>query len=239
VTTEEHRSLIVNADDFGLTPGVNAGIVRAHEEGILTSASLMVRPPSAVDAARYAQSNERLAVGLHADLGEWEFRDGQWVAVYKVVDNKDLAAVEREMEAQLERFRQLMGRDPTHIDSHQHVHNYEPSHIFLRIAGELGVPLRGHTHGIHFRNFYARTRKGGPLGRDFSAKHLTEMIAGLLPGVTELGCHPGLGQDTGSIYETERELEVEILCDPEVREALARENVELLSFADIASERAG
>ena len=45
------RSLIVNADDFGLSPGVNAGVARTHEEGILTSASLMVRRPAAAAAA--------------------------------------------------------------------------------------------------------------------------------------------------------------------------------------------
>lgn len=234
----EGRALIVTADDFGLTPGVNAGIARAHEQGILTSASLMVRPPAAVEAARYAQSHERLAVGLHADLGEWEYRDGRWVPMYEVVDTSDMHAVEREVRAQLERFRELMGREPTHIDSHQHFHTYESNPIFRRVAGELGVPLRGNTAGIHYRNFYARTRKGGPLGTDFSAEHLMKIVAALPTGVTELGCHPGLGQDTGSIYETERELEVDILCDERVRAALAREGVALMSFADIASKRA-
>lgn len=233
------RSLIVNADDFGLTPGVNAGVARAHEHGILTSASLMVRPAAAADAARYAARNERLAIGLHADLGEWEFRDGGWFQMYEVVDTADLKAIERELLAQLEQFRELMGRDPTHIDSHQHFHNYESNPIFRRVAEGVGVPLRGNTDGIGYRNFYARTRKGGPLGNDFSAEHLMEVIAALPPGVTELGCHPGLDRDTGSIYETERELEVEILCDQRVREALAREGVELLSFADIASRPTG
>ncbi len=237
MTAQTDRSLIVNADDFGLTPGVNAGIARAHEQGILTSASLMVRPASAADAVRYAERDGDLALGLHADLGEWEYREGRWVQIYEVVDTADLDAIEREVRAQLERFRELVGRDPTHIDSHQHFHNYESNPIFRRIAGDLGVPLRGHTAGIHYRNFYARTRKGGPLGNNFSADHLIDIIAALPAGVTELGCHPGLGQDTGSIYETERELEVEILCDQRVREALARERVQLVSFADIASER--
>jgi predicted glycoside hydrolase/deacetylase ChbG (UPF0249 family) len=237
MTAETERSLIVNADDFGLTPGVNAGIARAHEHGILTSASLMVRPVSAPHAVHYAQRDGRLALGLHADLGEWEYRQGEWVQIYEVVDTHDLGAVEREVRAQLERFRELVGRDPTHIDSHQHFHTYDSKHIFRRIADELGVPLRGQSPAVQYRNFYARTRKGGPLGNNFSVEHLLEIIAGLPPGVTELGCHPGLGHDTGSVYETERELEVEILCDPRVRDALARERVQLVSFADIAPNR--
>ena len=234
----QDRALIVNADDFGLSTGVNAGVAQSHERGILTSASLMVRWPAAAEAARYAAAHERLAVGLHADLGEWEFREGRWVQVYEVVDTDDLAAIEREVLAQLGAFRELMGRDPTHIDSHQHFHTYESKYIFMRIASDLGVPVRSLTDGIHYRNFYARTRKGGPLGRDFSAEHLMEVIAALPPGVTELGVHPGLGRDTGSIYEEEREQEVAILCDPRVREALEREHVELRSFADIGPDRA-
>ena len=231
------RVLIVNADDFGLSAGVNAGIARSHEQGILTSASLMVRWPAAAEAAQYAAAHERLAVGLHADLGEWEYREGQWVQIYEVVDTDDLEAIEREVLAQLNAFRELLGRDPTHIDSHQHFHTYESKHIFKRIAADLEVPVRSLTDGIHYRNFYARTRKGGPLGRDFSAENLMELIAALPAGVTELAVHPGLGRDTGSIYEDEREQEVAILCDPRVREALEREHVELRSFADIGPDR--
>ena len=68
------RFLIVNADDFGLSAGVNQGIIEAHERGVVTSASLMVRWPAAVAAAAYARSHPQLAVGLHVDLGEWAYR---------------------------------------------------------------------------------------------------------------------------------------------------------------------
>ena len=70
------RTLIVNADDFGLSPGVNAGVARTHEEGIVTSASLMVRQPAAEEAAAYARATPALGVGLHVDLGEWVWQDG-------------------------------------------------------------------------------------------------------------------------------------------------------------------
>ena len=83
------RYLIVNADDFGLSEGVNRGIIRAHEQGILTSASLMVRWPAAAEAARYAAQHPRLSVGLHLDLAEWVYRDDQWVPRYQVVPPDD------------------------------------------------------------------------------------------------------------------------------------------------------
>lgn len=59
------RRLIVNADDFGLSPAVNEAVVRAHREGILTSASLMVNEPGFAEAVKLAKENPRLGVGLH------------------------------------------------------------------------------------------------------------------------------------------------------------------------------
>jgi chitin disaccharide deacetylase len=62
------RSLIVNADDFGQSPGVNRGTIKTCEQGIVTSASLMVRGPAAAGA--YGQERPTLSLGLHLDLGE-------------------------------------------------------------------------------------------------------------------------------------------------------------------------
>ena len=76
------RYLIVNADDFGQSAGINRGIVTAHEQEIVTSASLMVRWQAAARAAEYAREHPEFSVGLHVDLGEWAFRDGDWVALY-------------------------------------------------------------------------------------------------------------------------------------------------------------
>ena len=230
----DERTLIVNADDFGLTAGVNAGIARAHEEGILTSASLMVRWPAAAEAAAYAARTPSLSVGLHVDLGEWQFIDGEWKQMYDVVDTKDLAAVEAEITSQLEAFRQLMGREPTHVDSHQHIHQHEPGSVFVRMARDLGLSLRGHGPGVRrYVSFHGQTKRGAPVAESLSVERMVGIIEALEPGVTELGCHPGIDHDTGSSYERERALEVEILCDPRVRETIAREGVALRSFADI------
>ncbi len=62
------RRLIVNADDFGRSRAVNEAVIRAHREGILTSASLMVNEPAAREAAALARDNPRLGVGLHLTL---------------------------------------------------------------------------------------------------------------------------------------------------------------------------
>ena len=75
------RILIVNADDFGRSDAINRGVIRCHEDGIVTSASLMVRWPEAEGASVYARGSS-LSVVLHLDLGEWVYREGEWLSVY-------------------------------------------------------------------------------------------------------------------------------------------------------------
>ena len=62
------RRLIVNADDFGRSPSINAAVIRAHRQGILTTASLMVNEPSCAEAVALAKENPKLGVGLHIAL---------------------------------------------------------------------------------------------------------------------------------------------------------------------------
>jgi predicted glycoside hydrolase/deacetylase ChbG (UPF0249 family) len=229
------RLLIVNADDLGLSPGVNAGIVEAHERGIVTSASLMVRATAVADAVASASGHPRLAVGLHLDIAEWQYEDGEWRLNYQRCPPEDAAAVEAECRGQLAAFRELVGRDPSHLDSHQHTHMGEPvASVAAGLAAELGVPLRA--RGIRYEGgFYGQTGKGEPYPAGIEAEHLVELIEALPPGRTELGCHPAIGEDTGSTYASEREKELRALCAGQVKAALEREEIKLCSFAQIAS----
>ena len=231
------RRLIVNADDFGLSAGVNEGVARAHEHGIVTSASLMVRWPGAEQAASYARANPRLAVGLHLDLGDWFFRDGSWEENYEVVPVEDAEAVAREARTQLARFRELLGRDPTHFDSHQHVHTKMPEQAeaaLAEVTRMLGVPVRHRTPSIAYRgDFYGQTNSGETIEGALTADNLIAIIRALPAGVSELACHPGLGMDFDSPYLAEREQEVAALCDPRVRAALEQEGIALCSFSQV------
>ncbi len=239
MTPPTRRQLIVNGDDFGRTEAVNAGITAAHEQGILTSASLMVRWPAAAGAARQARALPGLGVGLHVDLGEWEPRGGDWVAVYEVDDVDDARRVTAEVERQLAAFRELLGRDPTHLDSHQHVHRREPVLGVLRkLADRLGIPLRHHSDLIrHCGDFYGQDAAGGAFPDGIAVNTMRRLIAELPLGVTELGCHPGLGSSFESSYGTERVEELRVLCDPSVRSCIEERGIELCSFADL--RRAG
>jgi predicted glycoside hydrolase/deacetylase ChbG (UPF0249 family) len=231
----DQRLLIVNADDFGLSPGVNAGVIEAHERGIVTSASLMVRMPAAEDAAAYAQNDDRLSLGLHVDLGEWSLQNGEWVPIYEVVPLEDHDAVEAEVRGQVESFRRLAGKDPTHLDSHQHVHDDDmPATVVRQVAAELGVPLRNHDARVRYRgDLYGLAPGGEAVLNAITVENLIEILTGLPIGVTELGCHPGEGTDIESEYREEREAEVRVLCDPRVRETVAREGIVLCTFFDL------
>ena len=116
------KHLIVNADDLGMTEGVNTGIVEAHRRGIVTSASLMVKRPRAEAAAALARTVPKLGLGLHIDLTEWEPVEGESRLMYSRADLNDRSQVAKEIAQQLEIFVELVGHKPDHLDSHQHVH---------------------------------------------------------------------------------------------------------------------
>ena len=232
------RYLIVNADDFGESAGINEGVFAAHEHGIVTSASLMVRWPDALAAVAYAKEHPDLSLGIHLDFGEWAYRNETWVPVYEVVPDGDIAAVAEEVTRQLESFRQLVGADPTHIDSHQHVHREEPIRsLLVDVAHSLAVPLRDYSSEVQYCGyFYGQTAEGSPLPKFISVEGLLDILRELPPGITELGCHPGIGDELpDTMYRSERSKEVEVLCDPQIRAAIIDMGVDLCSFSSIAS----
>jgi len=226
------RVLVVNADDLGLCETVNEGIFAAHEGGIVTSASLMVRQAAAPAAARAAADHPRLAIGLHLDLGQWDYTGGEWIQAYGRCDLESAAGVEAECRAQLDLFRSLLGRDPTHLDSHQHVHDSEPvATVAAALAAELDVPLRG--RGIRYEGgFYGQDGKGEPYHDSISPASLIRLIHGLAPGWTEIGCHPAAGPVPSS-YDRERSIELATLRDPSVRAAPSDLGIALRSFAEL------
>jgi predicted glycoside hydrolase/deacetylase ChbG (UPF0249 family) len=236
------RALIVTADDFGRTPEINAGVIAAHRDGIVTSASLMVRWPAAAAAVELAREHAGLSLGLHVDLGEWSWDEqAGWQPVYQAVDGDDGQAVSEEAARQLAAFRSLTGADPTHIDSHQHVHRSEPARsVLLAAARKLGVPLRGDDARVrHCPAFYGQTAEGAPLPELITPEALMATIRSLPGGVSELGCHPGEGAGMPTAYDRERAIELRTLCDSGVRACLDEERVTLMSFADLAREPAG
>ena len=231
------RWLVVNADDFGHSSAVNRGVIHAHDHGIVTSASLMVRWPAAVEAAEYARNRPGLSLGLHLDFGEWVYKDKDWKPVYHVVQLDDARALCNEVSSQLAAFRSLTGRDPSHIDSHQHAHLREPARsVVLEAALELKIPVRDCNPEIRYcGRFYGQTAEGSPYPNGITADALIEIFSQLSPGATELGCHPGVGEVPNTTYIGERAIELKALCDARVRSALIEMGIELCGFTALAA----
>jgi chitin disaccharide deacetylase len=153
------RHLVVNADDLGLTAGVNDGIFDAHRHGILTSASLFAGAPATADAIERARRIPSLGLGAHLALvdgsptlpprlvptlveDDGRFRRSWRPFIGACLRGKvSLAEVELELTAQVERLRNA-GVTLTHLDAHKHVHAYPPVFaIVARLAGRFGIPV--------------------------------------------------------------------------------------------------
>ncbi len=229
------KKLIVNADDFGQSEGINKGIIQAFEQGILSSTSLMVRYPAAAEAVAYAKNNQSLGIGLHVDLGEWTYNNGDWAPLYEVVSLNSRDDVEKEVTRQLEVFLLMMNKKPTHIDSHQHVHLRENiNDIFIDIAQSLDVTLRRCSKIVRYcGDFYGQNVDGSPYHEAISVEALKKIINTLPVGYTEMACHPGMDDEIQTMYKDERKLEVKSLCDKKITEFVEESNVELCSFENI------
>lgn len=251
------RILIVNADDFGRSPGINAGIIRAHLDGIVTSTTLMVNLPWTEAAAHAARNAPALAIGLHLNLcyGGSVSRPDDVLSLVDEVgrlktdtrsisDEASLEDVRVEMLAQLERFRRIVGREPTHVDSHKYVHSAPRiAPVVGALAAELGLPVRatGEEDRRLLRGSGAKTpdafegRFHGLDGEGVSLGILIEALESVTPGVTELMCHPGFVDDhiQDSSYTVDRERELDALCAPEARSAVAARYIRLATFSTL------
>lgn len=146
------------------------------------------------------------------------------------------ASVEAEIERQLGVFAALLGRPPTHLDSHQHVHRDEPARTALLAAGDaLGVPVR-HFAAVRYEGaFYGQSGRGEPYPDGIELRSLLALLAWLPDGATELGCHPAIEPERESTYADERPRELSVLCDPAVANAIHEYGIELCSFAELFS----
>jgi predicted glycoside hydrolase/deacetylase ChbG (UPF0249 family) len=219
------KYLIVNGDDFGASRGINRGIIEAHRYGILTSTSLMVNRPWSEEAALLSRAVPDLSVGLHIHL----MSEGK----NPTADHN--GSCRAELHRQFSGFQELMGRPPTHLDSHHNIHR-DPRLLphFLDLARQYGLPLREHSPARYFSKFYGRW--GGETHLEqISVEILMWMLkTEIREGITELSCHPGcVDPDFRSCYSGERESELQTLCDPIIRQVLEEQHIQLVSFRDL------
>lgn len=284
------RRLIINADDFGLTVGVNRAIAEANRSGVLTSATMMANARAFAEAAALAKSQPSLKTGCHVVLidgdpisanlpsltnGSSRFRTSlKQFAVAAVRRQISADEIQQEAEAQIRKI-QSQGITLTHIDSHKHTHMFP--HVLrpvLRAAKACGIkavrnpfePLRAWPHSAvlgtpalwlrsagvtTFQMFAGEFRRAikeeGMLSTDgtvgiaatgkLDQKMLLRILAALPEGTWELVCHPGYSdadlQAAGTRLTTSRETELAALISGETKDALARQKIELISYAEL------
>lgn len=185
----DERRLIVTGDDFGFSPAVNEGILKAYREGILRFASLMVTGRAVEDAARLARENPGLGVGLHLDL--CSANPVYWGLRY-YFSAKDRARLEAEITRQIEACLRL-GIKPTHADGHINIHTH-PSifPILARLAKRYGIARLRLARGELALSWRYSKRRFLPqllLGATFSAlaSRLAPQAAGLCVPERSLG----------------------------------------------------
>lgn len=284
------RRLIINADDFGLTSGVNRAVAEANRSGVLTSATLMANARAFDEAAGLAQALPALKTGCHVVLidgdpvstgltsltnGSSRFRSSLKEFALAAIRGRIAAQeIQREAEAQIRKI-QAQGIALTHVDSHKHTHMLP--HVLrpvLRAARVCGIravrnpfePLRTWPRGtvaaapgmwlrsagvMAFQMFAGKFRQAlkeeGMVSTDgtvgiaatgkLDQKTLLSILGALPEGTWELVCHPGYSdadlQAAGTRLTASREVELAALTSAETKEALARQKMELISYADL------
>lgn len=221
------RRLIVNADDFGLTPGVSHGILAAHRHGIVTSSTVLVTQPIERDLITRAL-DEGLALGLHVNLtlGRPLTRapsladaSGRFVRdARRAAARASPREVEGEVGAQIETFLSLARRSPTHLDSHHHVALHPPvRQVVLGAARRLGVPVRGEDDAARASARAAGLRTpdhffGGSGPAPYWTLHRTlAHLRTLPPGLSEFMTHPGFYDEALGFSRYGRQRETELV----------------------------
>jgi len=152
------KRLIINADDYGRTAGVVEGILRAHQQGIVTSTTAMMNMPGIEAALRRAQSYPDLGLGVHLVFSAWRpllppdripslvDDDGAFLnqkVLWARAEAIDLHELRAELTAQVERFRALMGHPPDHLDCHHFVHSHPLFFaLYVELAAGCDLPIR-------------------------------------------------------------------------------------------------
>jgi len=241
VRSSPGRMLIVNADDLGRTSGINSGIFEAHRDGLVTSATLMVAYPAAEEAAARLDEYPDLGIGLHvavtgspsilpADcLPSLTGASGHFPVKPEGLIRPVYDDVLKEARAQFDRFLELTGRVPTHLDSHHHSHrNPVVCDALVALAREHDLPVRNaspevearlHRQGVVTTDFFVEQF----FGDDALVEVLIEILGGIRAGVTEIMCHPAHVDDelrSTSGYADARDRELEVLTSPQVLQAM-------------------
>ena len=221
------RRLLVNADDFGFTRDVNAGIIEAHRDGILTATTLMANGGAFDDAVRLAGENPQLDLGCHLVLVQGNSEAGILPTHLDTHKHTHLLPQVLEAVARLsEEFRIPWVRRPF---------DFGATNLVGRVLHMAGGSFRRvlAKHGCRTTDYFAGFQMTGKFG----APELATLIRRLPTGTTEFMCHPGrCGAELRAArtrLKESRETELRALTAPETRRALDEAGVKLVSYREL------
>lgn len=241
------KKLIMNADDFGMTQGNTIGILLAHAQGVLTSTTCMMNMPYAEFALKEAQKYPHLGVGIHLVLtvgrplidGAHSYVDenGDFIRPKDYPDgdpHADKDELYREWKAQIEKFIEVAGHKPTHIDSHHHVHLL-PWHVEVAktLAKEYDLPMRQREQVL---DTYEYVRCDDRMYGDDANYDFVTSAFNTHEECLEFMCHPALIDQRlydMTSYGLPRMKELELLQSNELREFIEKNHIKLINFSDI------
>ncbi len=266
------RYLIVNADDFGISAGVSRGILEAHQHGIVTSTSAMVNLPDTPEFIRRAQQEApRLGIGLHFTLSFGKpvsapeqvpslvTAEGRFCSTYETLQEmaKGFRAEElqTELTAQFDRFVEIAGRLPDHLNSHHAITYAHPDayDVLRELAEQHRLPIRNESwfldlsqdstlaerlravHRMYPDPMWPQAFDPQPTfyGQHATLGNLLHAIEAVPDGVSEFACHPGYGADLDEAYAAPRERELTIVTSEAARAAIAQRQIVLVNFGDL------
>ena len=251
--------MIVNADDFNLTNGVSKGILEAHDSGIVTSTSALINLPIPKSILAEVLKRKSLGVGLHlnitlgspltakATIHSLLNPDGFFKKRHDLNFKKISAAeLHLEYQAQIERFKEIFRRLPTHLDTHHHLHEGQKVFdVLARLAIHYHIPLRRSSRcGSRIRKIFSskRIRLADYLWEDLDSrkawtqKSLAETILSMKSGFHELMCHPGRCDGVlmkKSSFNRLRERELKALCSQKIKRTVKSKEICLINFAEL------
>lgn len=249
------RLLIVNADDFGLSKGQNYGILDACKNGLVTSTTALVNGAAIDHAAQLSRRTPELAVGMHfvLTLGEpltpmpglaREGKLGKWIWQVAEEDALPLEEIERELACQYQRFVDLFDAEPTHFDSHHHVHMIPQIFpLVAEFAKSKGIALRIDRTIPHPFAIPEGLRSSEGFSSEFYGEAISEALflqaldASTVRGEAslEMMCHPAFVDNTimGSAYCYPRLAELDVLTAASLKYAIAERGYRLGTYRDV------
>lgn len=240
--------LIINADDFGLSEGITYGIYDAIKRGVVTSTTMMVNMRASALAGEIVKRDDSLSVGLHLNLSlgkpltdcfsltcEGMFVKPKNCDIHDQFTDEDL---DKELDAQYEKFCELTDKEPTHIDSHLYMHQIYDNVRFaaLRLADKHGIPVREYEtkyfKAIGYDGCFKV--KEAENERDLEKKFY-KIVEGHLQSdeILEVLAHPGFIDDYAlncSSYNLQRIIEHKALTGSNIKKFLSDNNIELINY---------